>query len=715
MSKRPTLALTVICKNEEKHVERFCKSFEGIWDQLVVVDTGSTDKTVELFKKHGAEVHTFPWIFDFAAARNETLKHIKTDYWMWADLDDALHDKETFLKFRDTLMSQGDLWLATYNYAHNERGESTCTFTRERVIKHNRDAKWQYFCHEGVQVGPTTKALLAQGWAINHQRTDADLLADKGRNLKIFEHHGVDKMDSRMLYYYGKELFEAGRVKESIGVLLRANQKPDLEKHDRIMCIQYAAFGLLQDNKNIETIDLCSNGLLMDPMRAEYWVLSADAYLKMNKLREALPYFHAAKACEKHAEQVSVIFRHKDAYGPYPRNQIARIYFNLQYFEEAKTEIAECLRLYPKDAEAKAISDQIAIEEKRIFGFKEARPCNDIVISCPLNLYEWDEELEFDKGFGGSETAAIEMAKSLRKLSGRKVLIFNQVKQPKMTRSGVQYMPVAMMQDYFSQNKPALHIAWRHNYKLTDAPTYLWSHDLITPALEQVDTYTKYLCLSQFHKNYVHAASNIPLDKLVVTRNGIRPHMFGDVKEKNPNKFVWVSSPDRGLEHAVAVLNLVRIEYPEIELHVFYGLDNMRRGGQGEAADKYEALIKANPWIKMHGNTQQKALLEQYADAAFWLYPTNFYETFCLSALETAGMGVCPIYRKYGALPETLAHVTGAIEVDQNIESMADMVTWSNIVIRAIQEKAWQKVKVPPLETLSWDAVAGEWIENFLK
>lgn len=712
---RPTLALAVICKNEEKHVERFCESFKGVWDELIVIDTGSTDKTVELFKKHGAKVFRFDWVYDFAAARNETLKYVMSDYWMWADLDDALLNKKAFIKFRDTLMSEADMWLAPYHYALNEKGEPVCTFSRERVLKNKPEFKWRYFCHEGVEVTGHVKTLMAQGWAINHLRTADDLTQDKGRNLKIFEHHGTGQMDSRMLYYYGKELFEAGRVKDSLDVLLRANQARDLEPHDRMLCVQYAAFALLGEGKFIEAIDLCNAGLLLDPMRAEYWVISGDCYLKMGKLRQALPFFEAAKACSRHHDAVSVIFRHKDAYGPYPRCQVARIFFNLQLFDEAMVEIEACLRLFPENAEAKLIKQELEREKKKIFGFKEAVPCQDIVISCPLNLYEWDENLEKAKGFGGSETAAIEMAKSLRKKTNRKVLVFNMVTEPRMMESGVQYMPHTMMQDYFSQHKPALHIAWRHNFKLTDAPTYLWSHDLVTPACESVETYTKYLCLSNFHKEYVMAATGIPENKIEVTRNGIRPEMFSEPTKKNPFKFIYVSSPDRGLEHVIGILSVVRMSYPKVELHVFYGTDNLRRGGKVAEAEKIESLIADNPWVKLHGNLQQKELLSHYQDAAFWLYPTNFYETFCLSALETAGMGVCPIYRKYGALPETLSRVKGRIEVDLGVDSLGDLISWSNIVKKAIAEHAWLHVRAPALEHISWDAVSAEWIEKFLK
>ena len=66
----PTLALAMIVKDEEKDLPALLESVKGVFDEIVIVDTGSTDGTKEIAKKYGAKVHDFPWIDDFAAARN---------------------------------------------------------------------------------------------------------------------------------------------------------------------------------------------------------------------------------------------------------------------------------------------------------------------------------------------------------------------------------------------------------------------------------------------------------------------------------------------------------------------------------------------------------------------------------------------------------------------------------------------------------------------
>ena len=62
-----------ITKNEEANLELSMRSVMDVCDELVVVDTGSTDKTVEIAKRHGARIEQFDWVHDFDAARNHEL------------------------------------------------------------------------------------------------------------------------------------------------------------------------------------------------------------------------------------------------------------------------------------------------------------------------------------------------------------------------------------------------------------------------------------------------------------------------------------------------------------------------------------------------------------------------------------------------------------------------------------------------------------------
>jgi len=83
-----TLTISLIVRNEEHSLGRCLDSVQGLADEIVVVDTGSTDGTREVAAGRGARVFDFPWCDDFAAARNETLRHATGRWVLWLDADE---------------------------------------------------------------------------------------------------------------------------------------------------------------------------------------------------------------------------------------------------------------------------------------------------------------------------------------------------------------------------------------------------------------------------------------------------------------------------------------------------------------------------------------------------------------------------------------------------------------------------------------------------
>jgi glycosyltransferase involved in cell wall biosynthesis/Tfp pilus assembly protein PilF len=86
----PNLSVCLIVKNEEKFLAQCLQSICGLAQQIVVVDTGSTDRTVEIAKESGAEIHSFAWNDNFADARNAALEHATGDWVLMLDADEEL-------------------------------------------------------------------------------------------------------------------------------------------------------------------------------------------------------------------------------------------------------------------------------------------------------------------------------------------------------------------------------------------------------------------------------------------------------------------------------------------------------------------------------------------------------------------------------------------------------------------------------------------------
>jgi GT2 family glycosyltransferase/glycosyltransferase involved in cell wall biosynthesis/Tfp pilus assembly protein PilF len=84
------LSVCLITRNEENFLGQCLASVRALASQIIVVDTGSTDRTVQIAREHGAEIHQFAWCDDFSAARNEALKHATGDWILALDADEEL-------------------------------------------------------------------------------------------------------------------------------------------------------------------------------------------------------------------------------------------------------------------------------------------------------------------------------------------------------------------------------------------------------------------------------------------------------------------------------------------------------------------------------------------------------------------------------------------------------------------------------------------------
>lgn len=726
---RPTISLALICKNEAHNLGPLFTSVAGCFDEIVLVDTGSTDHTLKFVENINNEsrqgtnlwdlpeikVHHFEWCDNFSKARQFSFDQCTKDYICWLDCDDALSDPKAFIKWRDTVLHSAHYWMAIYNYAFNSKGGVECSFVRERVIKRSYGFKWMYPVHEGLMQVEGRKywPQRVNTWHVNHRRSVEDAKGDHLRNVKIMEGLSDAEMSPRMKFYYGKELFENGFPEKASKPLMEAAGDPTLEFHDRILTIQYAAQAALTAKAYPQVLDLLFNGLKLMPSRAEYWSLIGDCYLQTGQVGEAVQAYKSALQCSPN-DLGGVVVIHNYAYREYPTIKLAEIYLNSGAVEGAEPYVDELHKM------GSPMATHLEAQLHRVKDLGTVRSdlpkTDDVIITCPAGaMGDWDEHTLEAKGHGGSETAAIEVAKWIKQKTNRKVKIFQTRAGRTTMESGVEYLPLADLAGYLQNIEPHAHIAWRHPTKLTQAKTFVWCHDLQLQGAHRGE-YDKIVALSEFHKNYLIETNGVPEDKIVLGFNGINPDDFKHVVEKDPLKVVFSSSPDRGLVQSIDIVKAAReLSGMDIKLHCFYGTDNMRKMGQVEWAERIEKKIDEHKeFVVYHGMVNKKTLMKHFTEAAVWIYPADFIETYCITAIEALCAGAFPLVRPMGALPFTL---NGAIEsgmcdlIDIEVVDEATAGLWANRLVEALIEKKWQRVKVDP-QTKSWERVADFFIEG---
>ena len=212
------VAVYAIALNEDKHVKRWYESSKEA-DYHIIADTGSTDKTVEFARQLGITVHSIsvkPWRFDDARNAALALVPADADYCIILDMDEVLSPG-----WRDELQKAYDAggitrpqhWIVT---DWTEDGKPGVTFKANRIHA-RQNYRWKYPIHEVITPyqleKETTIDINLEVW---HK---ADPNKSRAQYLDMLAAaYDESPTDSRVLYYYGRELFYRGKFLEAKAV-----------------------------------------------------------------------------------------------------------------------------------------------------------------------------------------------------------------------------------------------------------------------------------------------------------------------------------------------------------------------------------------------------------------------------------------------------------------------------------------------------------------
>jgi len=148
-----TISLCMIVKNEGNTLEKCLDSIKDIVDEIIIVDTGSTDGTKEIARKYTDAIYDFNWIDDFSAARNFSFDKATKDYLLWLDADDILlpADHTKFMALKETLDDSVDAFMIKYNTGFDAQGNVTFSYFRERLVKRSNQFHWYEPVHEYLE------------------------------------------------------------------------------------------------------------------------------------------------------------------------------------------------------------------------------------------------------------------------------------------------------------------------------------------------------------------------------------------------------------------------------------------------------------------------------------------------------------------------------------------------------------------------------------
>jgi len=318
---QPLISACMIVKDEERLLDRCLTSFKGAFDELIIADTGSKDRTGEIARGHGAKVLSFTScngpdgrIRDFSIARNYAVDQALGRWILWMDADDVLQPggpeklrelaaRGDFAGLQVTVRWNRDSWLQT------------------RLFKNEPRNRFVGRIHEFPRVhgGKIEKA---REIVVQHLPDKTGKEGSTDRNLRLLALEVKENPhDLRALFHYGNALRLTKKYEEAI---LRYTQYLSLGSSyhcEKFMCAHYLAVCLFQQGKWSESIDAAWRALRIDPRYAEPHCLIADCYGELREYGFSRQWYRSAIAC-KAPPPDAVLFVDLTKYDDYPKKGI---------------------------------------------------------------------------------------------------------------------------------------------------------------------------------------------------------------------------------------------------------------------------------------------------------------------------------------------------------------------------------------------------------
>ncbi len=208
-----SISLCMIVKNEEASLARCLDSVNGIADEIVIVDTGSTDQTRQIAARYTERIIDFEWVDDFAAARNFAFEQATSEYILWLDADDVFEpdDRVKFIELKRSMDPAVDSVTMDYHLSFTAEGKVAYSLRRNRLVRRDRNYRWIGAVHEYLEV---VGHLLHSDVAVTHKK-DKEYT---DRNLKIYRkrEQAGEEFSPRDLYYFGNELKDHGHLEDAV-------------------------------------------------------------------------------------------------------------------------------------------------------------------------------------------------------------------------------------------------------------------------------------------------------------------------------------------------------------------------------------------------------------------------------------------------------------------------------------------------------------------
>lgn len=342
------ICVYAICKNEEKFVDRFMDSTIGA-DAVYVLDTGSTDKSVELLRKRGAivkEEKIEPFRFD--KARNLTLLMIPEDYdiCISLDLDEVLSKnfREEILKVWDSNTTR---LRYDYIWSFDSDNNPLVRFYTDKI--HSRkDYIWTHPVHEVLKC-LKKEVIKTSDLIIEHH---PDTTKSRGNYLNLLELSVLeDPNDDRNMHYLGREYMFHGLYNEAIDTLIKhLNLESSVWDAERCASMRFISRRYIELNRYDEALLWLNKAIKEASNLREPYVEMANLYYELGNYDEAINYLNKSLTIKRNLE---IYINEPFCSDLYIYDVLSVCYYNIGDYKKSLEYVSKALDEKPNDERIK--------------------------------------------------------------------------------------------------------------------------------------------------------------------------------------------------------------------------------------------------------------------------------------------------------------------------------------------------------------------------
>jgi glycosyltransferase involved in cell wall biosynthesis len=316
-----TVSLCMIVKNEEKYLDRCLKSVQGKVDEIIIVDTGSTDKTIEIAEKYGSIVKHFIWINDFAAARNYSIEGVESEYILVLDADEYLDDGTDLQK---DLEKGKDFYRLTIK---NQSNSGQIVFSQNvRLFKSGIGLKYSGKLHEHLNTYEEDNGYVGieSDGVIHHAGYLPEVISEKGKKKRNYDIMIKELSENPTGYSYfnmGLVYMNDAKYEEALGMFKKSYPLSKTKSYVKALLVRMGeCLGLLKRNE--EGIKLMDDAIAVFSNYTDLYYGLGMLYVTWGYYKDAELIF---KKCLELGEKTETITT--EGVGSYMANyQLALIY-----------------------------------------------------------------------------------------------------------------------------------------------------------------------------------------------------------------------------------------------------------------------------------------------------------------------------------------------------------------------------------------------------